>query len=119
MFSFAPETWRRSPRSPGTYIARVTGWRNAEESPVDVEEKVEDLQAVSQHMLESSARIQALETEKRTVDPGSPRFRELSDEIERLAEDMRRVSHAETDLAIDLHGVDDLPTVEEADARSE
>lgn len=83
---------------------------------MDVDERVEDLQAVSQHMLESSARIQALEAEKRTVDPASARFRELSDEIELLAEDIRRVSHAETGLAQDLDGIAELPTVEQADA---
>jgi hypothetical protein len=84
---------------------------------VDVKETVEDLQAVSQHMLESSSRIRALESEKRTVDPSSARFRELSDEIEILAEEMRRVSHAESGLAKELDGVDEVPTVAEADAR--
>jgi hypothetical protein len=79
-------------------------------------ETVEDLQAVSQHMLDSTARIEALEAEKRTVDPGSARFRELSDEIEGLAEEMRRVSHAETGLAIELSDVPNLSTVAEADA---
>ena len=84
---------------------------------MNVDERIEDLQAVSQHMLESSARIRALESEKRTVDPASARFRELSDEIEILAEDMRRVSHAETGLAQELEGLADVPTVEEADSQ--
>ena len=77
--------------------------------------KVEDLQAVSQHVLESTERIKALEDEKRSVKPNSARFRELSDEIEALAEEMRRVSHAETTLAIDLTNAVDVPTVAEAD----
>jgi len=85
---------------------------------VEVESKVEDLQAVSGHVVESSDRIRQLESEKRTVDPGSARFRELSDTIEALAEDLRRVSAAETDLADDLAGKDGLPTVEEADRRA-
>jgi hypothetical protein len=101
---------------PGTCTAKVTGSPNAEEgTAVNVDDRVEDLQAVSQHMQEASARIQALETEKRTVDPASARFRELSDEIEILAEDMRRVSHAETGIAHELREVADLPTVDEAD----
>ena len=83
---------------------------------MDAQAKLQDLQAVSQHMLESTARIAALEAEKRTVEPGTERFLQLSDEIEALAEEMRRVSAAETDLAEDLQGVPGLPTVAEADA---
>ena len=82
---------------------------------METEAKIEDLQAVSQHMLASTARIAALEAEKRTVDPNSTRFDELSNEIERLAEEMRQVSHAETALANDLGDAPDLPTVAEAD----
>ena len=82
-------------------------------------ETVEDLQAVSQQMLDSTARIEALEAEKRIVDPGSARFRELSDEIEVLAEEMRRVSHAETGLATELSNEPNLPTVADADADAE
>ena len=84
----------------------------------DPEETLEDLQAVSQHMLGSTARIHKLEAEKRNVLPNTARFRELSDEIERLAEEMRRVSHAETDLARDLSDVPEVPTVAEADERA-
>ena len=83
---------------------------------METEAKLEDLQAVSQHMLVSVARIKVLEAEKRTVDPNSARFRELSDEIELLAEEMRQVSHAETALAGDLNDAPDLSTVAEADA---
>ena len=77
---------------------------------------VEDLQAVSQHVLTLSQRISELEAAKRTVDPASSEFRELSDEIERLGDEIRSVSHAETDIAVRLTGKDDLPTVNEADA---
>jgi hypothetical protein len=77
--------------------------------------KLEDLQAVSQHVLATSDQIAKLEAEKRTVDPGSQAFRTLSDEIERLGEEIRSVSHAETQLAIDLEGQPGLPTVAEAD----
>ena len=81
-------------------------------------DKIEDLQAVSQHVLATAEAIRKLEEEKRGVDPGTPRFQELSDEIEQLAEDMRLVSHVETGLARDLAGEPGLPTVAEADARS-
>jgi hypothetical protein len=84
---------------------------------VDHDDTVEDLQSVSQHVLTVSARISALEAEKRTVDPGSEQFRVLSDEIEQLAEEIRTVSHAETRLAVNIAGERGLPTVEEADSR--
>ena len=82
------------------------------------DEKLEDLQAVSQHMLESTERIRQLEAEKRGLDPSSERFRELSDQIEALATEMRLISHAETRLAEALIDVPDVPSVEEAEARN-
>lgn len=82
------------------------------------ESNVEDLQAVSQHMVASTERIRALEEEKRITDPASERFRALSDEVEGLAEEMRAMSHAETGLAEEVAGQPDLPTVAEADAQS-
>jgi len=81
-----------------------------------VDEKLEDLQAVSQHVLTSSEKIAELEEAKRALTPGSHEFRELSDRIEALAAEMRVVSHEETNIASQLEGVDGLPTVEEADA---
>lgn len=81
-------------------------------------ESVQDLQAVSQHVLDCAERIRVLEEEKRTVDPASQRFRTLSDEIEALAEEIRGVSRAETDLARDVAGQPGLPTVAEADQQS-
>lgn len=85
---------------------------------MDAESNLEDLQAVSQHLLECTERIGLLEAEKRTVDPASERFRTLSDEIEALAEEIRLVSHAETGLADDVAGKPDMPTVAEADEQS-
>jgi hypothetical protein len=84
---------------------------------VGVDTKMEDLQAVSQHVLTATERIHALEQEKRGTSPGSERFRELSDQIEALAAEMRLVSAAETDLANELAGRTDLPTVAEAELR--
>jgi hypothetical protein len=84
---------------------------------VTTDEKVEDLQAVSQQVLTSADRIRALEQEKRNTPPSSAEFLRLSDEIEALASELRLVSAAETDLARDLQGQDGLPTVEEADTQ--
>jgi hypothetical protein len=83
------------------------------------DETIEDLQAVSQHVLATAEVITALEAEKRTVDPGSERFRTLSDQIEALAEDIRRVSEAEDGLAREVAGQPGLPTVEQADRSAE
>ena len=76
---------------------------------------VEDLQAVSQHVLSATEQIKNLESEKRGIDPGSPRFRQLSGRIEALAEEIHSVSHAETSLARDVAGQPGLPTIAEAD----
>jgi hypothetical protein len=84
---------------------------------VTTDSKLEDLQAVSQHVLTVSDRVHALEEEKRNTPIGSERFRQLSDEIEALASEMRGVSAAESDLADQLAGRTDLPTVAEADVR--
>jgi len=82
---------------------------------MNTDSHVEDLQAVSKHVLTAAEQITLLESEKRTVDPASERFRTLSDEIELLAEEIRLVSHAETSLADDVAGVPGLPTIAEAD----
>lgn len=81
----------------------------------DAKSKIEDLQAVSQHVLVSTRRITVLEEEKRTVDPASERFRKLSDEIEALAEEIRSVSRAETSLAVEVAGQPGMPTITQAD----
>jgi len=80
-----------------------------------VDRNIEDLQAVSQHVLSTADQIQELETEKRTVEPGSPRFVELSDQIEKLAGELRAVSASESDIAAEIEGTPGLPTIEEAD----
>ncbi len=84
---------------------------------MNADAKIEDLQAVSQHVLTAAEQIHALEEEKRTVDPATRRFRELSDEIERLAGDIGSVSQAETGLANDVAGEAGLPTIAEADRK--
>jgi len=82
---------------------------------MNAESNVQDLQAVSQHVLMCTERIKLLEAEKRTLDPAGERFRMLSSEIEALGEEIRSVSRAETGLARDLAGQPGVPTVAEAD----
>ena len=79
------------------------------------EADIEDLQAVSDQVIVTADRIKELEEEKRRIDPASLRFRELSDEIEKLATQIRLVSHAESDVAREVAGESGLPTIDEAD----
>jgi len=91
----------------------------AERDPrVNADAEIQDLQAVSQNVLVAADQITALEEEKRMVDPATPRFRELSDQIEMLAAEIHSVSKAETGLARELAGEPGLPTVAEADERA-
>ena len=85
---------------------------------MDNASKIEDLQSVSQQVASDAERISRLEEEKRGVDPGSPRFRQLSDEIERLSAEIRVTSQAESHLADELAGQSGLPTIEDADRQS-
>jgi hypothetical protein len=80
--------------------------------------QIDELQAISDHVLTELERMRMLEQEKRTVDPGSARFRVLSDEIEILAEQLRHVSTAETEVAEEIAGEPGLPTIEDASAAS-
>lgn len=79
---------------------------------------MQDLQAVSQHVLAATDKIQKLELQKRSVAPGSAQFIELSAEIERLAADLRTASASETDIALEVAGEPGLPTIEQADQAS-
>ena len=83
---------------------------------MSVDQKIEELQTVSDHVLATSDQLRKLELEKRKVEPGSKRFMELSQRIESLAANVRVVSAAETDIAEELAGVPDLPTINEAEA---
>jgi hypothetical protein len=85
---------------------------------VDRKSNIQDLQAVSRHVLENAEQIKVLEEQKRHVEPTSDRFRTLSDEIEALAKEIGMVSHAETSLALDFEDDPDMPTVAEADEQS-
>ena len=83
---------------------------------MSVDQNVEDLQAVSDHVLAATDQLRKLELEKREVDPGSKRFLELAKRIESLAAEVRVVSASETDLAGELNGTSNLPTINEAEA---
>jgi hypothetical protein len=53
----------------------------------------EQLRSTSDRMLETLEQLHSLETEKRSLVPGSRRFQKLAREVERLADSM--VAHAE------------------------
>jgi hypothetical protein len=80
------------------------------------EHEIEDLQAVSAHILAAAQEILLLEEEKRHTDPTSERFRVLSLSIEESAADINAVSHAESALAEEVATAPRMPTVAEADA---
>ena len=83
---------------------------------MSVDQNIEDLQSVSDHVLAASDQLRKLELEKRDLEPGSKRFMELSERIESLAAEVRVVSASETDLATELAGEPDLPTINEAES---
>jgi prefoldin subunit 5 len=85
---------------------------------VNIETNLEDLRAVSQHVLTTTERMHSLELEKRQTPVGSERFLALAEQIEALAGEAREVTAAETDLAITLAGLNDLPTIDEVEARA-
>ena len=101
----------------GTCIVKVTGYLAAEgKAGLSVDQNIEDLSAVSDHVLAAADLLRKLELEKRGVEPGSTRFMELSERIESLAAEVRTVSASETDLATELAGEPNLPTINEAEA---
>jgi hypothetical protein len=59
----------------------------------------QDLRAASDRVMRTLERLQELETEKRTIDPGTPRFRKLAREVERLAASVFAHSHVQQQLA--------------------
>jgi hypothetical protein len=57
-----------------------------------------ELRRTSDALLEGVDRIRALEREKRTLIPGSPRFREVAEEVEELSRTVLRQSEREEAL---------------------
>jgi hypothetical protein len=63
----------------------------------------EDLRATSAQVSATAERLDALENEKRDLEPQDPRVIELSDEIERLAARLRRQTAIEGTLSREIH----------------
>ena len=78
---------------------------------------IEALAAVNENVLTDLERLKALEKEKRTVDPGSTRFDELSVRTERLGERLRDLTSVEHQLGERL-GEPGLRTPEQANAEA-
>ena len=70
---------------------------------VHEEELREDLMTTSAQVSATAELLDVLETEKRGLRPGDPRVIELSDEIERLAAELRRQTAIEGDLTREMH----------------
>jgi DNA-binding MarR family transcriptional regulator len=66
------------------------------------EELAEDLKTTSAQVSATAERLDALEATKRKLDPDDPRVIELSDEVERLAAQLRRQAAVEGDLTREI-----------------
>ena len=77
-----------------------------------------ELRLASDRMLRTPEQLQALGTEKRELTPGSPRFKKLATEIERLAAVVFAQTHAQESLgeqaAAHAKRTDEVPTPIEA-----
>ena len=79
-----------------------------------------DLRVASDRVLKTIEQLEALENEKRTVTPGSPRFKTLATEVERLAATVFAQTHAQSQLgdraqaATERTGVT-LPAIEDSE----
>lgn len=80
-----------------------------------------DLRVASDRILQTLEQLDALESEKRTLKPGSDRFQVLSKEVERLAAEIFAQTHAQQSLgerakvAAARTGTE-LPSIEESTA---
>ena len=77
-----------------------------------------DLRVASDKILKTLEQLDALETEKRTLKPDSPRFQTLAKEIERLAAEIFAQSHAQQRLGEQAQDAaartgQDLPSIAE------
>lgn len=77
-----------------------------------------ELRSTSDRMLRTLEQLETLENEKRTLTPGSPRFRKLASEIERLAAHVFAQTHVQQQLGEQAHDVteqggDKLPSIDE------
>jgi hypothetical protein len=83
-----------------------------------------ELRNTSDRMLRTLEQIEALESEKRSLKPGSPRFKRLATEVERLAADIFAQTHLQktlgdrAEMMTERAGVS-LPPIDEAAAQRE
>ena len=66
------------------------------------EDLAEDLKTTSAQVSATAERLDALEATKRGLNPSDPRVIELSNEVERLAAQLRRQAAVEGDLSREL-----------------
>jgi predicted nuclease with TOPRIM domain len=59
----------------------------------------DDLRATEESIRNDTDRLKELEEQKASLDPGDERVPELSEQVERLSNDLRNKSAAERDLA--------------------
>ncbi len=62
-------------------------------------DRIDDVKATSDAVLEHAERLHALEVEKRTLDPASDRFHELSIQIEDLGTRLATMTSVEREVA--------------------
>jgi len=67
------------------------------------EDLAEDLKTTSAQLSATAELLDALESEKRDLDPADPRVIEISDRVERLAASLRRQAAVEGGLTRELH----------------
>jgi len=72
-----------------------------------------ELRVASDRLLRTLEQIQALENEKRTLQPGSDRFQRLAHEIERLAADAFAQTHAQQQLGEQAAAVEERTGTEQ------
>jgi hypothetical protein len=82
------------------------------------EELAEDLKTTSAQVSATAELLDSLEATKRELDPTDPRVIELSDEVERLAAQLRRQAAVEGDLTREIRAaaMTDASTMTEATA---
>jgi hypothetical protein len=82
-----------------------------------------DLRVASDRMLRTLEQLQALENEKRTLQPGTERFQRLADEVERLAAEVFSQTHSQRQLGerakvvTERHGAEITPIEEQESNR--
>ena len=68
------------------------------------EEAHDDLMATSESISADAERLQAIEAQKRTMEPGDPRLDDLAEEAERIGQELAVKTSIETDIAEDIAG---------------